>query len=168
MDSSNPDSISTFEMVATGLSSTRTDVKFRDLSFTIDEPPERGGANMGPTPPEALLAALVGCTNRITHKIAQANGIEIENLSIGLEAAFNRNGVNLKEEIEVPFPSIKLAINMTTSASDTAIEKLKTDLRKFCPVSKIIRRSGTELTEVWTVRRPTGLARVKPDASQLR
>ena len=153
MEQSSADFISTFELTGTGVSSARTDVTFRGLSITIDEPPERGGANMGPTPPEAVLAALAGCTNRITHKIAQANGIEIANLTIGLEAAFNRKGVNLREEIEIPFPSIKLSIEVTTNADDAAVEKLKADLRKFCPVSKILRRSGTEITEVWTVRR---------------
>ncbi|MGB2325174.1 MAG: LysR family transcriptional regulator, partial [Pseudomonadales bacterium] len=41
-----------------------------DVDFAIDEPIERGGTNLGPTPTDAALAALIGCTNVIGHKCA--------------------------------------------------------------------------------------------------
>lgn len=154
MESIRPDHIGILTISGRGLSSTRTDVNVRNLRLTLDEPPERGGADLGPTPPEALLAALIGCTNRISHKIAEANGVEIQHMTVELEAAFDRKGVNLEEEINVPLPAIELKIEITTNAIDSSIEKLKTDLRKFCPISKIIRQSGTQITEVWSVRRP--------------
>jgi len=53
----------------------------------------------------------------------------------------------------VPFPKIRLLIDMTTDASKADMEKVKTDLRRFCPISKVIRNSGTELEEVWNVTR---------------
>ena len=33
------------------------------------------------------------------------------------------------------------------------MEKVKADLHRFCPISKMVRNSGTELEEVWNVRR---------------
>jgi len=45
-------------------------------------------------------------------------------------------------------------INVTTDASEAAMEKVKADLHRFCPVSKVIRNAGTELEEVWNVTRP--------------
>jgi organic hydroperoxide reductase OsmC/OhrA len=57
------------------------------------------------------------------------------------------------EEIEVPFQRIRLVINVTTNASETELEKVKTDLHRFCPVSKVIRNSGTQIEEVWNVTR---------------
>ena len=57
----------------------------------------------------------------------------------------------MDEEIKVPFPKIVLNINVTTSASDADMEKVKTELPKFCPVSKVIRESGTVIDEVWTI-----------------
>ncbi len=142
-------------MRATGISRSpaRTDVDVRGMPLTIDEPPERGGHNAGPTPPETLLAALIGCTSRISHKIAAANQFEIRRMSIEVEAAFDRRGVNLEEEVEIPFSEIEVAITLTTEADDAAIARLKSDLRKFCPISKILRQAGTTITEVWTVRR---------------
>src|ERR1700730_14894275 len=34
------------------------------------------------------------------------------------------------------------------------LEKVKADLHRFCPISKVVRNSGTELEEVWNVTRP--------------
>jgi organic hydroperoxide reductase OsmC/OhrA len=58
------------------------------------------------------------------------------------------------EEIEVLFQKIRLVINVTTNASAADIEKVKADLHRFCPVSKVIRNSGTQLEQVWNVTRP--------------
>lgn len=41
-----------------------------------------------------------------------------------------------------------------TSAGPQAIEQLKRELGMFCPVSKVLRGSGTEVKELWNVRAP--------------
>ena len=146
--------IRTMTVTGHSRSSTRTDIDVRGIPLTIDEPPERGGENAGPTPPETVLGALVGCTSRISHKIAEANGFEIRDMSIAVEAAFDRRGVNLEEEIEIPFSNIEITIGLTSDAGDDAIARLKAELRKFCPVSMMLRRAGTSITEIWNVRRP--------------
>ena len=68
-------------------------VAVRDLVFAIDEPTERGGTNMGPTPTDTALAALIGCTNVIGHKCAASLGLEIGNLTISATCDFDRRGV---------------------------------------------------------------------------
>jgi putative redox protein len=75
-------------------------------------------------------------------------------MMIDAESTLDRRGTQLLEEIEVPFPKIRLLINVTTDASEAAMEKVKADLHRFCPVSKVIRNAGTELEEVWNVTRP--------------
>jgi len=54
----------------------------------------------------------------------------------------------------VPFPKIRLLIDVTTDASEVDLEKVKADLHRFCPISKVVRNSGTQLEEVWKVTRP--------------
>ncbi len=154
MDSPKSGHIRTMTMTAAGSSSTRTDVAVRGMTVTIDEPPERGGADDGATPPETLLAALLGCTNRISHKIADANGFDIQHMSIGLTAAFDRRGDNLEADVDVPLADVELRIEVTTNGGERAIETLKSDLRKYCPISKILRQAGTNLTEVWSLHAP--------------
>ena len=131
----------------------RTEICTRDVNTVIDEPKERDGTNMGPTPTETLVAALIACTNVIGHKCAKKHGVTFESMSIDAESMLDRRGTQLLEEIEVPFPKIRLVINVTTSASETDLDKVKGDLRRFCPLAKVIRRSGTELEEEWRVTR---------------
>ena len=66
-------------------SHSRADIAIRDLVFAIDEPVERGGTNAGPTPTDAAIASLVGCTNVIGHKCARALGIDIGHLHISAD-----------------------------------------------------------------------------------
>jgi organic hydroperoxide reductase OsmC/OhrA len=75
-------------------------------------------------------------------------------MTIDAESTLDRRGTQLLEEIEVPFPKIRLVINVTTDANESDIEKVKADLHRFCPVSKVVRNSGTDLEEVWNVTRP--------------
>ena len=133
---------------------TRTEVSVRDVGLVIDEPPERGGGNMGPTPTETMLSALIACTNVISNKCAKSLGIEYETVSINAEASFDNRGTRLLEEIKVPYPKIQLTINVKTPASDEEMERLKSDLQRFCPLAKIIRNAGTEIEEIWNVQRP--------------
>lgn len=135
-------------------SHSRTDVTVRDLRSTIDEPAERGGTNQGLTPTETLMASLLGCTNVITHKVAQRHGVDIQSMNVRLEAQFDRRGVQLMEEVDVPFPTLTLYIDMVTDADAAAVEKVKRELGMFCPVSKVFRGCGTEVKEVWNVRAP--------------
>jgi len=59
----------------------------------------------------------------------------------------------LEEEVTVPFPEIRLTINLTTSVDARQVERVKSDLGRFCPVPKVIRQSGTNLTEIWNITR---------------
>ena len=134
-------------------SHSRTDVAVRDRTVVIDEPVERGGTNQGLTPTETLIASLIGCTNVITHKVAAKNNVAIKSMNVRLDAQFDRRGVMLQEEIEVPFPSATLYIELETDADAGAVERVKRELAMFCPVSKMFRAAGVDLKEVWNVRR---------------
>ncbi len=143
----------TIKMRMEGLahSHSRTDVGIRGLSTVIDEPVERGGTNLGMSPTETFAASLIGCTNVISHKIAHKNGVDIKAMKIRLEADFDRRGVTLAEDIAVPFPAMTLFIDVTTDATQAQIDQLRHELQMYCPIAKIVRASGTQLTEVWNI-----------------
>lgn len=132
-------------------SHSRADVEIRDLTFAIDEPLERGGTNAGPTPTDTALAALIGCTNVIGHKCADRLGIDIGHLDISAKCIFDRRGVTLEEEIDVPFRAIELTVNANGTATDDALQKVAAEVKKFCPLSKLFSAAGTEITEIWQV-----------------
>jgi uncharacterized OsmC-like protein len=149
-----PKTVVTMRLNGSCASHSRTDVTVRDLRTTIDEPVERGGTNQGLTPTETLMASLLACTNVITHKVAENNGVHIDAMNLRLEAQFDRRGVLLTEEVDVPFPAITLYIDVVTRADPQAVEKIKRELGMFCPVSKVLRGCGTDVKEVWNVRAP--------------
>ena len=132
---------------------TRTHVKAGKHEIVIDEPTSRGGTDMAPTPLETLVASLIGCTNVILNKIARRDRVAVGSLRVDAEATLDRRGALLREEVANPFPTIKLAIAFSTDADDGKIAGLKSDLGRFCPVSKILRQSGTKIEEIWNVTR---------------
>lgn len=131
----------------------QTDVSVRDVQVTIDEPRERGGTNLGLAPTETLVAALIACTNVVGHKCAAKHGVHLSGLTVDAEMTLDRRGVMLLEEVEVPFPTIRLTITARTDAAADAVGRMQADLRRFCPIAKVLRAAGTEVAEVWQIER---------------
>lgn len=142
------------KLAATAETHARTRFQVRDVEGLIDEPEARGGSNRAPTPTETLMASLMGCTNVITQRIAHGMGVEISAMDIRVSVQFDRRGVALEEELEQPFSDLVMDIDITTDATDEQMTKIKRDLEKFCPIAKVIRGSGIDLTENWHVSRP--------------
>lgn len=139
-------------LTAHGQSHSRTQVRSRDVFAVIDEPIERDGTNLGLSPTETLMAALMGCTNVISHKIARSMGVRFGEMTIGFTSKFDRRGVLLQEEVERPFNDIVMDIEVETDATPEQMEEIKTELAKFCPIAKVIRGSGVTITENWTTK----------------
>jgi putative redox protein len=139
-------------MSATAPSHSLSNISVRDLTFAIDEPIERGGTNLGPTPTDTALAAFVGCTNVIAHKCAASLGINIGHLDISAVCEFDRRGVTLVEEIDVPFVKIILTVLSDGPASDQDLQNVANETAKFCPLSKLFKQAGTEIEEFWTTK----------------
>ena len=126
-----------------------SEISVRDLTFAIDEPIERDGTNTGPTPTDTALAALIGCTNVIGHKCAASLGINIGHLNISAVCDFDRRGVTLQEEIDIPFTKVDLKIETGEVVSQTDLDRLSAEVAKFCPLSKLFRQAGTVINEEW-------------------
>lgn len=122
----------------------------RDVGLKIDEPTERGGTNLGPSPTETSVAALIGCTNVIANKCAEKLGVDIGHLNIDATYTFDRRGVMLQEEVDIPFTKIVLDITADGTATDAELQNVATELAKYCPISKVFRQAGTVIEENWS------------------
>ena len=140
------------KLTATGETHARSRIKVRDVEGVIDEPLERDGTNEGLTPTETLMASLIGCTNVISKRIAHAMGVAMGEMDIALTANFDRRGTMLQDEVERPFSDIVMDITVETDATAEQLETIKQDLQRFCPIAKVIRGSGTAITENWTTK----------------
>ena len=108
----------------------RTHARAGKHEIVIDEPALRGGSDLDPTPIKTMIAALLGCTNVILNRVAEKHDVAVKDLSLQAEASFDRRGVMLEEEVAVPFPEIRLTINLITPASADKVARLKSDLGK--------------------------------------
>ena len=130
-------------------SHSRADIIARDVESVIDEPVARGGTNLGLSPTETLMSSLIGCTNVITHRIMEKMGFKINSLDIKSKTLFNKDGVSLIKEVEIPFPEITLDIAISTNASESDLVEVQKQLAMYCPIAKVIRNSGTVINENW-------------------
>ena len=130
-------------------SHSRADIIARDVESVIDEPVARGGTNLGLSPTETLMSSLIGCTNVITHRIMEKMGFKINSLDIKSKTLFNKDGVSIIQEVEVPFPEITLDIAISTNASESDLVEVQKQLAMYCPIAKVIRNSGTVINENW-------------------
>ncbi len=130
---------------------TLTRVKVRKFEIVIDEPPSNHGADLGPQPLEYLLSSLAGCTNVIVHKICNDRGITIVDMEVDVVGVVDTRGIFGQEKVRVPFPEIRLTVRGKTRNSPEDIAILKDELAWRCPVSVIIRESGSEVKEAWEI-----------------
>lgn len=127
----------------------RTEIPVRDLNVIIDEPKERGGTNLGPSPTETAMTALIACTNVIGHKNAHRLNIDLGEVTIDADFKFDRRGVLMEEEIDLPFPAITLTVNCKTDASQNDLDRVGSETAKFCAIAKLFEAAGTDLTVNW-------------------
>ncbi|MEP1933384.1 MAG: OsmC family protein [Paracoccaceae bacterium] len=127
----------------------RTEISVRDLNVVIDEPIERGGTNLGPSPTEAAMTALIACTNVIGHKNAHRLGIDLGTVTIETSCKFDRRGVLMEEEIDIPFPEITLTVLCDTGASENDLARVGAETAKYCAIAKLFEAAGTDLTVNW-------------------
>ena len=132
-----------------GTSHSRSETHVRDLVQVIDEPVERGGTNDGAAPTETAFSALIGCTNVIGNKCAAKLGVDIGHLDFAMEVDFDRRGVLLMEEVEVPFKAIRLTVTSDGSVSEKDLQRVGEETAKYCPIAKLYENAGTDLTVTW-------------------
>ena len=141
--------IMTIKLSGKGTSHSRSETAVRDLVSVIDEPIERGGTNEGVAPTEAAFSSLIGCTNVIGNKCAAKLGVDIGHLSFDMEVDFDRRGVLLMEEVEVPFKAIRLSVTADGPTSQSDLERVGDETAKYCPIAKLYENAGTDLTVTW-------------------
>ena len=139
------------KMEATCVSHARTDLSTRDVTIHIDEPVARGGTNLGFTPTETVVAGLIACTNVISNRIAESMDVEFQNMEIKCDYDFDPRGAQMKQEVDLVFIEIRMAISVNSNGTPEQIEKIRSDLAKFCPIAKLFTQAGGKIIDTWDV-----------------
>ncbi len=129
-----------------------TEVRVRGHSFVIDEPPYRHGTDVGPTPLETLLGALIGCTNVIARRIAMEMKFDLKIDKIDVLGHLDHRGIDRVADVPVPFPTIELKVQATSSGTEEEMRRLREDMHARCPMSVILRQAGSQIVESWDIQ----------------
>jgi putative redox protein len=127
-------------VIVLGRGSFKTEVTAGPHTFILDEPVEAGGTDQGPTPYDALAAALGGCTAMTLHFYAKREKIPLEGVDIRVShdrqhASDCAECVEGKEEYIHVF-EVELSVmgdDLTQEQKETLLE-----IAKRCPVAKTL------------------------------
>jgi len=127
-----------------------TEVRMRGHSLVVDEPPYRHGTDVGPTPLETMLAALLSCTHVIAARIAHERGVALTFKAMSCVGYLDHRGIDMEADVPVPFPRIVIDIRATTDMDETVLPGFQQELDARCPMSVILRQAGTKIEQNWT------------------
>ena len=139
-------------VAAVGITPTCLQLNYEGHRIHTDEPPARGGSDIGPPPFDSFVAMLTGCSHVILGIIAEELGVRIDDMKISLDTELDIRGIQGVEEIAKPIERIDLRLDFATDASDDQLAVMKATLQKRCPVNVIMTQAGIEIEEHWTVR----------------
>ena len=127
--------IARFDVSSQGRSGLHREVKIRDFSVEVDEPPALGGQDKAPNPVEYALAALATC-QEITYRLhADALGIPLRDVSVSLAGELDLRGFfGAAEGVRPGFRRINGVVRFDSSASKEELAHLKAVVDAHCPV----------------------------------
>lgn len=128
--------VATFTVGAQSESPTKTVVRARNFEMIIDEPPNLGGTDDGPTPVEYVLGALAGCLTVVGHVVAKEMAFELKGVTFELsgdldpakfmgQSTMNRAG----------YQEIRVKVVPDSNASQEQLDAWLKTVESRCPVS---------------------------------
>jgi len=119
-------------MKATAQRSERTTythtIDIRNHNLKIDEPPERGGGDAGPSPQELLAASLASCTAITMEMYAKRKGWDIGKVEVAVDYTPAERGCPTRFRLELRLPA---------GCTEEQLERLQVIAAK-CPVHRVL------------------------------
>ncbi|MDN5599482.1 MAG: OsmC family protein [Brachybacterium sp.] len=128
----------------------RTDVTIRRHTFTLDEPVAAGGRDTAPTPLEYVVGALNGCVTVLVDLVAADLGIAVQHVVTEVVADQDRDGIAGVPGVRTHFSSVRLDVEVTSSADAAALEQLAAEVERRCPMVNLLRDAQVEVDVLWS------------------
>jgi putative redox protein len=106
----------------------RQSVRIRDHQLTVDEPPDKGGEDGGPSPQELLAASLASCTAITMEMYAKRKGWDVGDVEVACDYSPAERGCPTSFQLVMRFPD---------TLSDEQVERLRVIAAK-CPVHRTL------------------------------
>ena len=106
----------------------RQSIRIRDHQISVDEPPDKGGEDTGPSPQELLAASLASCTAITMEMYAKRKGWDVGDVEVACDYTPAERGCPTRFNLVTRFPD---------SLSDEQVERLRVIAAK-CPVHRVL------------------------------
>lgn len=149
IDANRKSSQLSYTVQGAGVGSVATTVRAGKHSFIVDEPSALAGDNIGTSPVEYALGALVGCQVVVYRLYAQQLGIPFDEIVIKAEADLDAAGLfGVDDAVRAGFSEVRLDIELTGSESDERYDELRKTVDAHCPVLDIFQNPTPVKTTV--------------------
>lgn len=126
----------------------RTECRARQHTVIIDQAPEAGGTDTGPTPLDYQLFAFGGCIAVITRLVANQRRLAIRGVRVAVEGVLDTDRLLGKTvEKRAGFTTIKATVDLDADLSPADKEKLLHEIDGRCPISDNLKQpAAIEIT----------------------
>jgi putative redox protein len=106
----------------------RQSIRIRVHQINVDEPPDKGGEDTGPSPQELLAASLASCTAITMEMYGKRKGWDVGDVEVSCDYSPAERGCPTRFNLVMRFPD---------SLNDEQVERLRVIAAK-CPVHRTL------------------------------
>lgn len=101
----------------------------------MDQPKNAGGADLGPAPPELILAAYAGCVGSLGRIMAHQEKINLRGMRFEVEADYNPARLLGRESTDrTGFQEVRLKVEIDADLDDAAKQDFLGRIEARCPI----------------------------------
>ncbi len=116
--------------------------------LVMDQPRHAAGQDLGPTPLEAILAAIAGCFGTIGRFIAHQQKIELRGMRFEIEADYDPDGLlGRNPDVRPGFEELRVKVEIDADLTREEKQALLEQIEKRCPVADNLTH-GTRLVSI--------------------
>ena len=113
----------------------------------MDQPKNAGGADLGPAPPELILAAYAGCVGSLGRIIAMQDKIKLHGMTFEVEADYDPDCLLGRETTaRAGFQEMRLKVKIDADLDDAGKQAFLDKIEARCPVGDNLINATTLVT----------------------
>ena len=125
----------TYKVTGEGEGAVASIIRAGKHRFLVDEPGALAGDDLGASPVEFALGALISCQVVVYRLYANALGIQVDDIDITAEGDLDaRRLFGIDESVRAGFSEVRLDIRLSGPESDERYQQLKDVVDAHCPV----------------------------------
>jgi uncharacterized OsmC-like protein len=117
--------------------------------ITLDEPAAHGGTGQGPSPLQAVLAALCGCEAVTFRRTATEMGVDYAGLDFDAGFTIDIRGRQGDRSVRPHFKAVRVRAVVTTDEPAQALAAVIAETEARCPVMNLLTDAKVDLRVEW-------------------